>query len=404
MDKKRKTRFAFILAAVAAAGFVVYLARDTFEVLVFSPTPSFVEPGTSLSGANVPAIPPPAPATAPEEGEPAAMPPQEGPVAVVAEKLSVPWEIAFLPGGDMLVTERPGRLRRIGRTTALIPVEGGIEVGESGLLGLALHPSFAENRLVYLYMTARRDGALVNRIVRYRFEDDGLHEPFVIIDGIPGAQYHDGGRIAFGPDGKLYATTGDASRADLAQDRDSLAGKVLRLNDDGSVPEDNPFGTAVWSYGHRNPQGIDWDDRGRLWQTEHGRSGAASGYDELNLIEAGKNYGWPTIQGDGSRAGMERPVRHSGAWETWAPADAAYLDGSIWFSGLRGVSLYQAKLGPDGSVADLKAHFRGDFGRLRAVVAGPDGMLYVSTSNTDGRGDPAPNDDRILRIDPRQLR
>ena len=217
-----------------------------------------------------------------------------------------------------------------------------------------------------------------------------------------------GGKIAFGPDDYIYITTGDAGNAELAQNTDSLAGKILRLKDDGSIPGDNPFGNAVYSYGHRNSQGLAWDDKGQLWSTEHGRSGVLSGLDELNFIEKGKNYGWPVIQGDERREGMYSPVIQSGPDETWAPAGAVYLpakrqaglDGSIFFTGLRGESIYQAKISQDGSVGAIIAHFHGTFGRLRAIQIGPDGFLYISTSNTDGRGEPRPGDDKIIRINP----
>jgi glucose/arabinose dehydrogenase len=180
--------------------------------------------------------------------------------------------------------------------------------GEGGLLGMALHPRFDEHHWIYLYLTTVSDGGAENRVERYTFENDRLSDKKIIIDKIPGANYHDGGRIAFSPDGYLYITTGDAGKSNLAQATDSLAGKILRVHDDGSIPLDNPFHNAVWSYGHRNSQGLAWDDRGRLWATEHGRSGILSGFDELNLIEKGKNYGWPVIQGDESREGMERPI------------------------------------------------------------------------------------------------
>jgi aldose sugar dehydrogenase len=322
-------------------------------------------------------------------------------VAVVAERLSIPWEIVFLPDGDMLVTERPGTLIRIGRDGAVIPISGVRHVGEGGLLGLALHPDFTENKLIYLYLTTTEGSGVENRVDRYRFEGNELTERTPILGGIPGAIYHDGGRIAFGPDGYLYIATGDATREQLAQDKESLAGKILRLDEDGSIPRDNPFGTAVYSYGHRNVQGLAWDDRGNLWATEHGRSGIRSGYDELNRIERGGNYGWPTVEGDERHDGMIAPVIHSGATTTWAPSGAAYSGGSIFFSGLRGEALYEAKLDVDRiGVEELRTHLQGEYGRIRAVVAGPDGRLHLSTSNTDGRGNPQEEDDRILRVDP----
>jgi glucose/arabinose dehydrogenase len=322
---------------------------------------------------------------------------------VVADNLQIPWEIAFLPNGDLLVTERPGTLKRIGKESRVYVIEGVRHIGEGGLLGMALHPQFSENRWIYLYLTTSIGDGLKNRVERYRFEEDRLSEKTIIIDNIPAAAYHDGGRIAFGLDGYLYITTGDAGSSKLAQDINSLAGKILRIKDDGSIPPDNPFGNAVWSYGHRNSQGLAWDNRGRLWATEHGRSGIRSGLDELNLIEKGKNYGWPVIQGDERKAGMETPIIQSGPDETWAPAGIVYWNGSLFFGGLRGQSFYEAKIFDDDKIL-LKAHFRQEFGRIRAVVMGPDGYFYIATSNTDGRGDPKPNDDKIIRINPRIFR
>lgn len=325
---------------------------------------------------------------------------------VLASDLSIPWEIAFLPGGDLLVTERPGTLLRIGKDGSKheISVDGVKHVGEGGLLGLALHPSFEKNGWVYLYSTVETPKGFRNRVERYTLTGDVLSEKTTILMGIPGAQYHDGGELAFGPDGMLYVTTGDASQSALAQDRDSLAGKILRLKDDGTIPSDNPFGTAIWSYGHRNPQGLVWDGRGRLWATEHGRSGALSGLDELNLIEKGANYGWPTIQGDATEEGMKTPAANSGEWDTWAPAGAAFLDGSVFFGGLRGEALYQAYVeSPDGKVT-VKTNFEKEFGRIRAVRLGPDRMLYVTTSNTDGRGLVRDGDDKLIRINTRLFR
>ena len=258
-----------------------------------------------------------------------------------------------------------------------------------------MHPDFEQNRWLYLYLTTREGDGLINRVERYEFSDNALTNRQVILDNIPGARFHDGGRIAFGPDGFLYITTGDALEVDLAQQTDSLAGKILRISDTGAVPADNPFGNEVWSYGHRNPQGLAWDSNEQLWATEHG----ASAQDELNRIDAGNNYGWPVIEGDQTRSGMESPVVHSGTDETWAPAGMAYYDDSLFFAGLRGESLYEAQIQADGSV-ELIVHLRSEFGRLRAVSLGPDGFLYITTSNTDDRGTVQPNDDKIIRINP----
>lgn len=326
-------------------------------------------------------------------------------VEVVEEGFEIPWDIAFLPEGGMLVTERTGHLILVyeNEGTKEVPVTGVRQGGEGGLLGLLLHPDFQSNKLLYLYLSSPgTQGETENKIIRYRFENNTLTEDRVIISGIPGALYHDGGRMEFGPDGKLYVTTGDATRSQIAQDKNSLGGKILRLNDDGTIPADNPFGTEIYSFGHRNPQGLAWDDTGNLWETEHGRSGITSGLDEINLIKAGENYGWPTIEGDETQAKMHPPVRHSGTDDTWAPASLVYLDGSLFFGGLRGEALYEAKLEGE-RVVELHEHFKGVFGRIRTVRLGPDGMLYLTTSNTDGRGAAKEGDDKIIRVDPAQL-
>ncbi len=320
-------------------------------------------------------------------------------IEILAENLEIPWEVVFLPNGEILITERPGNLVKI-RDGNKIPVNGVEHVGEGGLLGMALHPDFAENNRIYLYLTTESETGLINRVESYELKGNELVKKEIIFDNIPGARYHDGGRIAFGPDGYLYILTGDATDENSAQDLNSLAGKILRIKDDGQVAKDNPYNNAIFSYGHRNPQGITWDETGRIWATEHGRSGVLSGFDELNLIEKGQNYGWPEIQGDEVKEDMVKPVAHSGANETWAPADAAFLNNSVFFTGLRGESLYQARLNENGELIEIISHFNGDFGRLRAVVAGPDNLLYITTSNTDGRGNVKPGDDKLIRINP----
>ncbi len=304
------------------------------------------------------------------------------PVTVVASSLDTPWEIAFLPNGDMLVTERPGRLVRIGKDRKVIPISGVKETSEGGLLGLA----YKDNH-IFLYLTTVSN---INQVVRYDLKDDELSNEKILVDNIPAGQNHDGGRIAFGPDGNLYITTGETGNSSLAQDKKSLAGKILRVVN-GEV--------EIYSYGHRNPQGLAWDNNGNLWSTEHGRSGVQSGFDELNLIKQGSNYGWPTIQGDQSKPGMEPPIINSGPTITWAPSGLAYLKGSLYFAGLRGEALYKYEI----DTKKLTEHFKGTYGRLRAVVLGPDGYLYISTSNRDGRGSPRDGDDKILKIDPTQF-
>jgi glucose/arabinose dehydrogenase len=313
----------------------------------------------------------------------------------IATGLSVPWGIAFLPGDDALVSERTtGRILRIspdGRRRRVVMRVPGVDTnsGEGGLLGLAVSPSYASDRWVYAYFTSRSD----NRIVRFRL--GGGVRP--VLTGLRRGTIHDGGRIAFGPDGKLYAGVGEAGFSSLAQNRSSLNGKILRMNPDGSAPRDNPFrGSLVWSYGHRNVQGLAWDASGRLWAAEFGENE----FDELNLIRRGRNYGWPEVEGRGSTAGgrFTNPVL------TWTPAEAspsgaAIARGTIFIGALRGEALLRARL--DGARARKRAPLLGGrYGRIRTVARAPDGSLWIATSNRDGRGSPRDGDDRIVRVRP----
>lgn len=316
---------------------------------------------------------------------------------VLASGLDTPWEILFLPSGDLLVTERPGTLRVFGRNPATITVPGVVEEGEGGLHGAALHPNFSANRLLYLYYTTENQGQKINRVVRFVFDGKSLSSPQMVIDKIPAGTNHNGGRIAFGPDRRLYITTGDAGNENLPQDINSLAGKILRLDANGTVPIDNPFKNAVYSYGHRNPQGLAWDQSGGMWSTEHGRSGVQSGLDEINYIEAGANYGWPLIEGDETRIGMRTPVLNSGPNQTWAPAGIIAQANKIYFVGLRGQALFEAVIASPGQLSQPKEYFKNEFGRLRAITANR-GRIYLATSNRDGRGNPNPADDRVLSI------
>ncbi len=323
--------------------------------------------------------------------------------STVAGNLNIPWEIAFLPNGNILITERPGKLVLLDDNKKIIEVKGVEHIGEGGLLGMALHPEFNKNHFVYLYLTTKVNGELMNEVRRYKLEGNSLSEEKTILSGILGSKGHDGGRIKFGPDGMLYATTGDALHENLSQDTTSLNGKILRIKDNGSIPSDNPFGNAVYSYGHRNVQGLAWDTRGNLWATEHGRSFPKSGLDELNVIKKGANYGWPIIQGDEKKKGMISPVINSGPYETWAPAGAAYLNGRVYFTGLRGKALYEVGISSK-QLTSFKKRLEGEYGRLRSVTVGPDGMLYLTTSNRDGRGNPVVNDDKLIKINPSALR
>lgn len=324
-------------------------------------------------------------------------------IKIIAQNLDIPWEIAFLPNGDMLVTERSGKLLKIIPESKTIAEIGGVKhIGEGGLLGLAVHPNFSENSFIYIYLTTQDSRGISNRVERYKLLNDTVIEKEIVLEGIRGSSNHNGGRIAFGPDGYLYITTGDAENPDLAQDKNSLNGKILRVTDDGSAPADNPFGNPVYSLGHRNPQGLTWDQNGTLWETEHGPSGAQTGYDEVNIIVKGANYGWPIIKGEQIGDGYVSPVIQSGADDTWAPGGITYWNGSLFFVGLRGEALYQAKI-EQGNKLNLTTHFKGTYGRLRAITLGNDGYFYLVTSNTDGRGRENPGDDILIKIDPKTL-
>jgi glucose/arabinose dehydrogenase len=284
-------------------------------------------------------------------------------------------------------------------------------VGEGGLLGIALDPQFSTNHFAYVaYTFTDSSGDLKNQLVRLR-EDPangkGAQDKVLLVAG--GGGNHDGGRVKFGPDGKLYWTLGETGNPDLAQDLTSLNGKILRLNSDGTIPEDNPFpGSAVYCYGNRNPEGIAWQPgTNRLYETEHGPSGGqfGVGQDEINYIEAGKNYGWPVIHGDMTQEGMVSPIRQSGPSETWAPAGCTFViggpwDGSFLFTGLRGQGLYRVGLDKSDptKILTFEKLYSEVYGRLRDVVQGPDSTIYVLTNNTDGRGNPKPGDDRILQL------
>lgn len=323
-------------------------------------------------------------------------------ISVVAENLDTPWELVFLPEGDILVTERSGQVRYISPDGNLSPqplavIADAQEIGEGGLLGMTLHPNFSENGLIYFYYTySGNDVGTQNRVVRMTYRDNTLSNEEIIIDTIPGAQNHNGGRIAFGPDGFLYVTTGDAQAPSLAQNTDSLAGKILRVTDTGEPAPGNPFENRVYSYGHRNVQGLAWDREGKLWATEHGRSGIQSGFDEVNVIVNGGNYGWPDVEGEETQTGMIAPIIQSGS-STWAPAGAVVYADTLAFVGLRGSSLYEATI-QGNNLDELHQLFENTYGRLRVVALSPDNYLYIATSNQDGRGTPSEGDDKIVKI------
>lgn len=320
---------------------------------------------------------------------------------VIAEGLDTPWAIAFLPDSSMLITERPGRVRIIdprgNLVTNSIQIPDVKEIGEGGLLGITIDPEYTSNHFVYLYYTySGASGNTLNRVARMTYKDASLSDEKVLVDAIPGSSNHNGGRIKFGPDGYLYITTGDAENPSQAQDKNSLAGKILRVTKDGKAAPENPFNNRTYSYGHRNPQGITWDEKGNLWETEHGRSIPISGLDEINLIKPGTNYGWPTIQGNETRAGMTTPIINSGG-STWAPAGVAYTNGTLLYGGLKGQGLFEAKISGN-KISGVLEHFKNEYGRIRETLLGPNGILYITTSNNDGRGTPKNGDDKVIRI------
>jgi len=339
---------------------------------------------------------------------PADQPPAKGSAKVVStltEGLKSPWGLAALPGGDLLVGSRDkGTITRIDAETGgkklLGTVPGVAPAGEGGLLGLAVSPDFGSDHLIYAYFTTASD----NRIARMIYDENGspgrlLGAPDTILRGIPKGQIHNGGRIAFGPDRALYAGTGETGDDGRAQDKESLAGKILRMTPDGEPLHGNPEGdSVVYSYGHRNVQGLAWDAEKRLWASEFGQDT----WDELNLIEPGGNYGWPDVEGTAHKEGFRDPVAQ---WKTSeaSPSGIAYVKGSIWMAGLRGERLWRIPLSrEDGAakepLADPQAFLEGEYGRLRTVLAAGGDKLWLVTSETDGRGTPKSGDDRILLV------
>jgi len=346
--------------------------------------------------------------------------PAQTAVLTITTKLALPWGIAFLPDGSALVTERgldeyehppaiPARVLAItkdGTQTEVLRMktfhdikDSGVRArGESGLLGIAVSPNYATDKWIYLYYTYTlvtnnpQPGvtATDNRIARFQIGG----QPQEILTGIPGGDYHDGGRIAFGPDGMLYATTGETyDTPQLAQETTSLGGKILRMTPEGKVPAGNPFpGSLVWSLGHRNVQGIAWDRTGNLYASEFG----SDAYDEINLIKPGNNYGWPVLEGVGNDPKYTNPITTWTPTKIASPSGIAVLGDHLYVACLEGKRLYRVGLDGKGSQPLLTD----DYGRLRAVAAAPDGSLWILTSNSDGRGRPVPTDDRILRLVP----
>lgn len=348
------------------------------------------------------------------EEEPASQAPVTFRIEEIARGLEVPWSIVWTAPERMLVAERPGRIRVIEKGSLdprpLYTMPDVSTGHESGLMGLAVSPAYERDRALYASYTYARGSDIFVKVVRLRDEGERLVFDRTVFDGIPAASNHAGSRIAFGPDGMLYVTTGDALERSLAQDPASLAGKTLRLTREGGIPADNPFpGSPVWSLGHRNAQGIAWHpDTGVMYQSEHGPSvfdGPAGG-DEINRVIAGGNYGWPLVSHEETRGGLLAPI----ALFTPAEAPAALIAysgalfphyaGDLFVGALRGSGLLRVRLTEDGAGVVSTEKLLTEYGRIRAVAEGPDGAIYVSTSNRDGRGEVRAGDDRILRLVP----
>ncbi|MFI1682177.1 PQQ-dependent sugar dehydrogenase [Streptomyces sp. NPDC020607] len=330
-------------------------------------------------------------------------PPEKGSAKVtrtLTTGLKSPWGLAPLPGGDLLVSSRDeGTITRIdgktGEKTELGSVPGVSPGGEGGLMGLALSPSYASDHFVYAYFTTESD----NRIARMLYDEkkpegERLGAPDTVFKGIPKGMIHNGGRIAFGPDKMLYAGAGETGDTDLAQDKDSLGGKILRLTPDGEPAPDNPFGDSpVYSFGHRNVQGLAWDEEKRLWASEFGQDT----WDELNEIKSGGNYGWPEVEGKEGEEGFRDPVAQ---WKTSeaSPSGVAYAEGSVWMAGLRGERLWRVPVRGVTGDPEPQAFLKGEYGRLRTVVAAGGDKLWLVTNETDSRGTPEKGDDKILEV------
>lgn len=331
-------------------------------------------------------------------------------IKVIAEKLHVPWAIAISDEGNLYFTERSGRIRIIKdgklQPQPLITFRAPfVSQGEGGLMGIALDPNYSQNHYIYVMHSYAEGNQIYNRVVRLIENNNRASIDRVLLDKIPGGQIHNGGRLKIGPDRKLYITTGDAGNAALAQDSTSTAGKILRIELDGIIPKDNPFiNSPVYSLGHRNPQGLAWNSNNVLYESEHGQSA----HDEINIIKPGANYGWPLVQGneESSEVMVQKPLIHSGE-DTWAPSGITFVNQGPWrgkllVATLRGQRLLAMSLnGRGAAVKNVEAFLQNRYGRLREVIQGRDGSIYLTTSNRDGRGNPDITDDRIIQLIPK---
>ncbi|MHC1685903.1 MAG: sorbosone dehydrogenase family protein [Clostridiaceae bacterium] len=331
-------------------------------------------------------------------------------IEVIAEKLYVPWAIDISNEGKIYFTERSGAIRVIENGKLLsqpliIFSDPFVSQGEGGLMGIALDPDFSRNHYIYVMHSYLEGNRIFNRVVRLIENNNRASIDRVLIDKIPGGQIHNGGRIKIGPDNKLYIATGDAGNPSLAQDPSSTAGKILRIELNGRIPKDNPIpNSPVYSLGHRNPQGLAWSSNNILYESEHGQSA----HDEINIIKPGANYGWPIVQGSegSSEKNIQKPLVHSGE-ETWAPSGITFVNQGPWqgkllVATLRGQQLLVMNLNDNGTVVmNVESWFKNNYGRLREVIQGKDGSIYLTTSNRDGRGNPNSSDDKIIRLIPK---
>jgi glucose/arabinose dehydrogenase len=330
-------------------------------------------------------------------------------IKVIAENLYVPWAIALSEDGKLYFTERSGKIRiiedgKLNSEPLITFTSPFLSQGEGGLLGITLDPNYSKNHYMYVMHSYGEGNEIYNRVIRLVEANNKAVIDRVLLDKIPGGLIHNGGRIKIGPDEKLYITTGDSGNSALAQDSASIAGKILRIELDGSIPKDNPINNSpVYSLGHRNPQGLAWNSKNVLYESEHGQTA----HDEINIIKPGANYGWPLVQGneESTEVIVQKPVIHSGE-ETWAPSGITFVkqgpwQGKLLVATLRGQQLLVISLNGNGTIVkNVESLLKNEYGRLREAIEGKDGSIYLTTSNRDGRGNPNKADDRIIKLIP----